>query len=57
MVILKRLTLSLFAYVVALFAIKVPWGEAILGVLVPRVTLSSAFMAACVAGMFISWFG
>jgi len=31
---LKWLTLSLFAYVAALFAIKVPWGDALIGLFV-----------------------
>jgi Mn2+/Fe2+ NRAMP family transporter len=33
--VLKWLTLSLFAYVAALFAAEVPWGKAIYGALVP----------------------
>ena len=37
---LKWMTLSLFAYVAALFAIKIPWGEALFGALVPRIIWS-----------------
>ena len=48
-VVLKWMTLSLFAYVAALFATRVPWGEALFGVLVPRITLSSAFLTTLVA--------
>jgi Mn2+/Fe2+ NRAMP family transporter len=48
-VVLKWMTLSLFAYVAALFATRVPWGEALIGVLVPRITLSSAFLTTLVA--------
>ena len=47
--VLKWMTLSLFAYVAALFATKVPWGEALLGVLVPRITWSSAFFTTLLA--------
>ena len=47
--VLKWLTLSLFAYVVALFAVKVPWGEALLGLFVPRVTWSADFFTTLVA--------
>lgn len=46
---LKWMTLSLFAYVAALFATKVPWGEALLGVLVPRITWSSEFFTTLLA--------
>src|SRR5476649_1711367 len=35
--ILKWTTLSLFAYVAALIAIRVPWGEALHGLLVPHI--------------------
>jgi Mn2+/Fe2+ NRAMP family transporter len=47
--VLKRLTLSLFAYIAALLATKVPWGEALLGVLVPRITWNSAFFTTLLA--------
>ncbi len=33
--ILKWLTLALFAYVITLAVVKVPWGEALRGLLVP----------------------
>ena len=46
---LKWMTLSWFAYVAALFATKVPWGEALLGVLVPRITWSSEFFTTLLA--------
>ena len=38
--VLKWLTLSLFAYVAALAFANVSWGEALTGVLIPRLTLS-----------------
>jgi Mn2+/Fe2+ NRAMP family transporter len=47
--VLKWLTLSLFAYVAALFAANVPWGDALLGVLVPRLTWSADFFTTLVA--------
>jgi Mn2+/Fe2+ NRAMP family transporter len=47
--VLKWMTLSLFAYVAALFATKVPWGEALLGVFVPRITWSSAYFTTLLA--------
>jgi NRAMP (natural resistance-associated macrophage protein)-like metal ion transporter len=47
--ILKWTTLSLFAYVGALLAVKVPWGEALYGLFVPHVTFSSAFATTLVA--------
>lgn len=34
--ILKWTTLSLFAYVVAMFAAKIPWADALEGVLIPH---------------------
>ena len=34
--VLKWLTLALFAYVVTLFLVDLPWGEALTGVIVPR---------------------
>ena len=46
---LKWLTLSLFAYVAALFAIKIPWGEAFLGALVPRIISTSAYFTTLLA--------
>jgi len=47
--VLKWLTLSLFAYVAALFATNVPWGEALSGTLVPRIVWSSEFFTTLVA--------
>ena len=47
--VLKWLTLVLFAYVVALFIIHVPWEEALLGLLVPRITWNAAFLTTLVA--------
>ncbi len=47
--ILKWLTLVLFAYVVALFLVKVPWGEAIRGLLIPKIQWSGAFLTTLVA--------
>ena len=47
--VLKWLTLVLFAYVAALFTIHVPWGEALLGLLVPHVTWNAAFLTTLVA--------
>jgi NRAMP (natural resistance-associated macrophage protein)-like metal ion transporter len=47
--ILKWLTLSLFAYVVALFVIKVPWGEALRGLLIPKIQWSGDYLTTLVA--------
>jgi NRAMP (natural resistance-associated macrophage protein)-like metal ion transporter len=47
--VLKWMTLSLFAYVAALFAIRIPWTEALFGVLVPRVIWSSDFFTTLLA--------
>jgi NRAMP (natural resistance-associated macrophage protein)-like metal ion transporter len=47
--VLKWTTLSLFAYVAALFAANVPWGEALFGVLVPQVIWSSDFFTTLLA--------
>jgi Mn2+/Fe2+ NRAMP family transporter len=47
--VLKWLTLSLFAYVAALFAVRTPWAEAIEGLLIPRVQPSADFMTTLVA--------
>src|SRR4029079_1177107 len=46
---LKWLTLVLFAYVVALFIIHVPWEEALLGLLIPHITWNTAFLTTLVA--------
>jgi NRAMP (natural resistance-associated macrophage protein)-like metal ion transporter len=47
--ILKWLTLVLFAYIVALFVVKVPWSEALAGLLVPRIQWNGAFLTTLVA--------
>ena len=47
--VLKWLTLCLFAYVIALAVVHVPWGEAIKGLLIPKITWSSAFLTTLVA--------
>jgi Mn2+/Fe2+ NRAMP family transporter len=47
--VLKWMTLILFSYVAVLFAARVPWGEALVGLLVPRVTWSSEFFTTLLA--------
>ncbi|MET0967593.1 MAG: divalent metal cation transporter [Tardiphaga sp.] len=47
--VLKWLTVSLFAYVAALFFAKVSWSEALLGILVPRPTWSFDYFTTIVA--------
>jgi NRAMP (natural resistance-associated macrophage protein)-like metal ion transporter len=47
--VLKWLTLSLFAYVAALFFAKVSWSEAVRGVAIPHIQLTSAFLTTLVA--------
>ncbi|GKQ53398.1 NRAMP family divalent metal transporter [Bradyrhizobium sp. Ce-3] len=47
--VLKWLTLSLFAYVAALAFAKVSWTEALVGVLLPRVTWSADYFTTIVA--------
>jgi NRAMP (natural resistance-associated macrophage protein)-like metal ion transporter len=47
--VLKWTSLSLFAYVAALFAVHVNWGDAIVGILVPHVTWSYAFFTTLLA--------
>ena len=47
--VLKWLTLSLFAYVAALAFAKVSWGEALAGILVPRLTWSPDYFTTIVA--------
>jgi Mn2+/Fe2+ NRAMP family transporter len=47
--VLKFTTLSLFAYVAVVFAVHVPWGQAIKAVLIPHVELSTAFATGFVA--------
>ncbi|MDB5617560.1 divalent metal cation transporter [Tardiphaga sp.] len=47
--VLKWLTLCLFAYVGALAVAKVNWGEALTGILVPRITWSVDYLTTVVA--------
>ncbi|PBB28818.1 divalent metal cation transporter [Mesorhizobium sp. WSM3882] len=47
--ILKWTTLSLFAYVVAMFAAKIPWGEAAKGALIPHVEWNGTFFTTLLA--------
>jgi Mn2+/Fe2+ NRAMP family transporter len=47
--VLKWMTLSLFSYVAVLFAVHVPWVEALAGVLIPRITWSENFFTTLLA--------
>ena len=47
--ILKLLTLALFAYVATVFVVRVPWGEVLLGTIVPKVTLHADYIVTVVA--------
>jgi Mn2+/Fe2+ NRAMP family transporter len=47
--ILKWLTLVLFAYVIALFVVKVPWLQAAKGLLVPAIQWNGTFLTTLVA--------
>jgi len=47
--ILKWLTLTLFAYVATVFAVKVPWGQVLHDLLVPQLQWSSAYWMMIVA--------
>ena len=47
--VLKWLTLALLAYVVTLFLVDIPWGEALRGVAIPHVELNSATLTMIVA--------
>jgi NRAMP (natural resistance-associated macrophage protein)-like metal ion transporter len=47
--VLKWLTLCLFAYVLALAAVHVPWGEAIKGLLIPRISFEVNFLTTLLA--------
>lgn len=47
--VLKWLTLSLFAYVAVVLIVGVPWGEAIEGIVIPRLDLSGTMFTAIVA--------
>lgn len=47
--VLKWLTLSLFAYVAVVFAVHVPWGQALRGVVVPALSFDGAHAMALIA--------
>jgi NRAMP (natural resistance-associated macrophage protein)-like metal ion transporter len=47
--ILRWLTLALFAYVIALAVVKVPWEEALKGLVLPQVQWTGAFLTTLVA--------
>jgi NRAMP (natural resistance-associated macrophage protein)-like metal ion transporter len=47
--VLKWMTLSLFAYVAVLLAIHMPWGEVLGGTFIPRVTWSQEFFTTLLA--------
>jgi Mn2+/Fe2+ NRAMP family transporter len=47
--VLKALTLALLAYVVAVFLVKVPWGEVLFRTLVPSISFQAAHVVAVVA--------
>jgi NRAMP (natural resistance-associated macrophage protein)-like metal ion transporter len=47
--VLKWLTLSLFSYVAVLFVTRVPWGEALSGVLIPRIIWNRDFFTTLLA--------
>ncbi|WIW44495.2 Nramp family divalent metal transporter [Bradyrhizobium sp. 62B] len=47
--ILKWLTLVLLAYVIALFLAKVPWSEALKGLLIPKIEWNGPFLTTLVA--------
>ncbi|MBV8835921.1 MAG: divalent metal cation transporter, partial [Alphaproteobacteria bacterium] len=46
---LKWSALSLLAYVAALLSVHIPWGEALAGILVPRITWSADYFTTLVA--------
>ena len=46
---LKWLTLSLFAYVIALAVVRVPWGQALRGLVIPSIQLSGDYLTTLVA--------
>jgi len=46
---LKWLTLALLAYVATLFMVRVPWGEALLGIVVPRISWDADYLTTIVA--------
>src|SRR5262249_36014012 len=47
--VLKWLSLSLFAYVATLAAVRVPWGEALKGLFVPRIAWNNDYLTTLVA--------
>ncbi|HUY04651.1 MAG TPA: divalent metal cation transporter, partial [Rhodocyclaceae bacterium] len=47
--ILKMLTLALFAYVATVFVVKVPWGEVLVGTVMPSLSLKADYLVAVVA--------
>lgn len=47
--ILKWLTLVLFAFVIALAVVKVPWADALKGLFIPKIEWSGAFLTMLVA--------
>ncbi len=47
--ILKWLTLTLFSYVATVFAVKVPWGEALKGTLLPNISFSTEYLTTLIA--------
>jgi NRAMP (natural resistance-associated macrophage protein)-like metal ion transporter len=47
--VLKWMTLSLFAYVAVVLTTNMPWGEALAGTLIPRVTWSQEFFTTLLA--------
>jgi NRAMP (natural resistance-associated macrophage protein)-like metal ion transporter len=47
--VLKWLTLSLFAYVATLFAMRLPWGQVLVGLVVPHITWNVAFFTTLLA--------
>src|SRR5688572_14572034 len=54
--VLKWLTLALFAYVITLFLVDIPWSQALRGLVIPNVTLDEAalFMMVAILGTTIS---
>src|SRR6202163_100058 len=47
--VLKWLTLSLFSYVGVVFAVDIPWGEVLHGVLIPGISLKAEYVTTVVA--------
>src|SRR3978361_1678466 len=47
--VLKWLTLSLFSYVIAAAIVHVPWGEALMGILIPKISWDGGFLTTLVA--------